>query len=71
MGELGLKFFELAGALLDFAQDRGALGQEEFRIVGDHDHSVGTEGGLACPVSQHAVEVVAFKGAKSGFGDAD
>ena len=67
---MGLKFLELAGAFLEFAQDRGALGQEEFRIVGGHDHSVGAEGGLACPVSQHAVEIVTVKGAEAGFGNA-
>jgi hypothetical protein len=38
-----LKVLECAGPLADLADEGGALGEKEFRIVDHHERSVSTE----------------------------
>ena len=60
MREAGLEFPELVAAFVEFAENRGPLGQEKIGVIGHQDCSFGSKYFLAGSPSQCAVQVLAL-----------
>src|SRR5512139_4227745 len=69
MGEVELKFLEFSRSLVDLAEDRGRLGEEEFGIVDNDKGTFSTQHFLARTPGQYAIETFPPEGMETGSGN--
>ena len=71
MGQMSPKLAEFVRPGADFPKDRSGLGEEQFRIEGDHDRPLRSQDRLAGPPGQNTLQIFSLQRPEARSGNLD